>query len=257
MARKNMFSGGGNPFLNEDKFRDAARTQTDTLDGDFITVREKMTVQGAINKSFILLGIMLLTSAIAFVMPSNLFLYGGLFGGLGVVIWASFKQHLSPTLAPLYAALEGLFVGTVTAKYAYAFGQGIVFSAVSLTVALLFAMLFIYKTEIIKVTSKFRTGVVMATGGIMLVYLLTWVLSFFGIQMPFIHDTGMLGIGISLFVIVIACMNLLLDFDNFEKGEQYGAPKYYEWYSAMGLLITLVWLYIELLRLLAKLSSSD
>ena len=95
----------------------------------------------------------------------------------------------------------------------------------------------------------------MATGGIMVVYLMSWILGMFGIQVPFIHETGMMGIGISAFVIVIACMNLLLDFDNFEKGEQFGAPKYYEWYSAMGLLVTLVWLYVELLRLLSKLAS--
>lgn len=252
MARKN-FIGGSNPFLNEKRMREAATLNT--LDGDFVRHGERMTVQGAINKSFILLGIMLLTASIAFVMPSQLFLYGGMFGGLAVVIFASFKQHLSPTLAPLYAALEGLFVGCVTAMYGSMFGSGIIFSAISLTVALLFAMLFIYKTGIIKITSKFRMGVVMATGGIFLVYLLTWILGFFGINMPFIHDTGMMGIGISAFIIVIACMNLLLDFDNFERGEKYGAPKYYEWFSAMGLLITLVWLYIELLRLLSKLSS--
>ncbi len=249
---KNMFSGGGNPFLNEDKMREAAKAET--LDGDFIKVKEKMTVQGAINKSFILVGIMMATALVAFAMPSSLFLYGGMFGGLGVLIFASFKKHLSPTLAPLYAALEGLFVGAVSAMYAAAF-DGIVFNAASLTIALLFAMLFIYKTEIIKVTSKFRTGVIMATGGIMVVYLMSWILGMFGIQVPFIHETGLMGIGISAFVIVIACMNLLLDFDNFEKGEQFGAPKYYEWYSAMGLLVTLVWLYVELLRLLSKLAS--
>lgn len=250
---KNMFSGGGNPFLNEDKMREAAKSET--LDGDFIQARaNKMTVQGAINKSFILVGIMMVTALVAYAMPSTLFLYGGMFGGLGVLIFASFKKHLSPTLAPLYAALEGLFVGAVSAMYAAAF-DGIVFNAASLTIALLFAMLFIYKTEIIKVTSKFRTGVLMATGGIMVVYLMSWILGMFGIQVPFIHETGMMGIGISAFVIVIACMNLLLDFDNFEKGEQFGAPKYYEWYSAMGLLVTLVWLYVELLRLLSKLAS--
>ncbi len=251
---KNMFSGGGNPFLNEDKMREAAKV--DTLDGGLIQIKEKMTVQGAINKSFILLGIMLITAGIAFVMPSKLFMYGGMFGGLGVLIFASFKKHLSPTLAPLYAALEGLFVGAVSAMYAAAY-EGIVFHAASLTVAILFAMLFIYKTEIIKVTSKFRTGVIMATGGIMIVYLMSWILGMFGIQVPFIHESGMMGIGISAFVIVIASMNLLLDFDNFEKGEQFGAPKYYEWYSAMGLLVTLVWLYVELLRLLSKLASND
>jgi len=230
---KNMFSGGGNPFLNEKKMREAAKSET--LD---------------------LVGIMLITAGIAFVMPSTLFMYGGMFGGLAILIFASFKKELSPTLAPLYAALEGLFVGAVSAMYAAAF-DGIVFNAASLTIALLFAMLFIYKSQIIKVTSKFRTGVIMATGGIMVVYLMSWILGMFGIQVPFIHETGMMGIGISAFVIVIACMNLLLDFDNFEKGEQYGAPKYYEWYSAMGLLVTLVWLYVELLRLLSKLAASD
>ena len=250
---KNMFSGGGNPFLNEDKMREAAKSET--LDGDFIQARAgKMTVQGAINKSFILVGIMMATALVAYTMPNPLFLYGGMFGGLGVLIFASFKKHLSPTLAPLYAALEGLFVGAVSYMYAAAF-DGIVFNAASLTIALLFAMLFIYKSQIIKVTSKFRTGVIMATGGIMVVYLMSWILGMFGIQVPFIHETGMMGIGISAFVIVIACMNLLLDFDNFEKGEQFGAPKYYEWYSAMGLLVTLVWLYVEMLRLLSKLSS--
>jgi len=250
---KNMFSGGGNPFLNEDKMREAAKSET--LDGDFIQVKgNRMTVQGAINKSFVLVAIMMATALVAYTMPSSLFLYGGMFGGLGVLIFASFKKELSPTLAPLYAALEGLFVGAVSAMYAAAF-DGIVFNAASLTIALLFAMLFIYKTQIIKVTNKFRTGVIMATGGIMVVYLMSWILGMFGIQVPFIHETGMMGIGISAFVIVIACMNLLLDFDNFEKGEQYGAPKYYEWYSAMGLLVTLVWLYVELLRLLSKLAS--
>jgi len=250
-----MFSGGGNPFLNEKKMREAAKSET--LDGDLIQARgEKMTVQGAINKSFVLLAIMMVTAGVAFVMPSQLFLYGGMFGGLGVLIFASFKKELSPTLAPLYAALEGLFVGAVSAIFAAQF-DGIVLNAASLTIGLLFAMLFIYKTEVIKVTSKFRTGVIMATGGIMIVYLMSWILGMFGIQVPFIHETGMMGIGISAFVIVIACMNLLLDFDNFEKGEQYGAPKYYEWYSAMGLLVTLVWLYVELLRLLSKLAASD
>ncbi|MEM6380418.1 MAG: Bax inhibitor-1/YccA family protein, partial [Bacteroidota bacterium] len=115
--------------------------------------------------------------------------------------------------------------------------------------------LFIYKSGIIKVTNKFRTGVMMATGAILLVYVLSWVLSFFGINMPFLHEGGMMGIGISVVIIGVAALNLLLDFDNFEKGEQYGAPMYMEWFSAMGLLITLVWLYIEFLRLLAILNS--
>jgi uncharacterized YccA/Bax inhibitor family protein len=174
-----------------------------------------------------------------------------------VVIIAAFKRHLSPTLAPIYALLEGCFVGGITAIYGAAFGGGIVFQAVTLTFAVLFMMLFLYKTGIIKVTEKFRSGVMMATGAILLVYIINLVLSFFGMSVPFLHEGGMMGIGISLLIIGVAALNLLLDFDNFEKGEQFGAPKYMEWFCAMGLLITLVWLYIEILRLLAILSGRD
>jgi uncharacterized YccA/Bax inhibitor family protein len=120
--------------------------------------------------------------------------------------------------------------------------------------AVFFIMLFVYKAGIIKVTNKLRSGIIMATGAIFVVYLLTWVLSMFGIHMPFLHQGGIIGIGISLLIVGVAAMNLLLDFDNFEKGEQYGAPKYMEWFSAMGLLVTLVWLYIEILRLVSYFS---
>ena len=165
-------------------------------------------------------------------------------------------MEYSPTLAPLYAALEGLFVGGISAMYAARFG-GIVFQAIMLTIAVLFTMLFLYRSGIIKVTEKLRAGVYMATGAIFLVYILSFILSFFGIQIPFLHSTGPIGIGISLVIIGIAAFNLLLDFDNFEKGERYGAPAYMEWFLGMGLLITLVWLYIEILRLLAIFASSD
>lgn len=181
-------------------------------------------------------------------------MWGGAIGGLVIVLIASFRPQSSPVLAPIYALLEGFFVGSVSAIYSYIQG-GIIFNAVCLTVATLFMMLFIYKSGIIKVDNKFRTGVVMATGAIALVYILSWVLGMFGIQVPFIHEGGMIGIGITVVIIGVAALNLLLDFDNFEKGEQYGAPKYMEWFSAMGLLITLVWLYIEFLRLLSLLSS--
>ena len=130
---------------------------------------------------------------------------------------------------------------------------GIVFQAFSLTIAALFAMLFIYKSGIIKVNGRFRMMVVMATGAIALVYLTSFVLSFFGIQIPYLHQGGPIGIGISAVVLAIACLNLLLDFDNFERGEQYGAPKYMEWFSAVGLIVTLVWIYLEILRLLSRL----
>jgi uncharacterized YccA/Bax inhibitor family protein len=144
----------------------------------------------------------------------------------------------------------------VSAYYGGLYG-GIVFNAISLTFGILFAMLFIYKTGIIKVTDKLRTGVIMATAGIALVYLLNIILGFFGISVPYLHQGGAIGIGISVVIIGVAAFNLLLDFDNFDKGERYGAPAYMEWYLGMGLLITLVWLYIELLRLLSILSSRD
>lgn len=246
MSRRRLF--GGNPMMQEERFQNAAN---DTLDGNMIQVAgEKMTVQGAINKSFILFGIMLLTALVGFSMPSPIFMWGGAIGGLIIVIIAASRPHLSPTLAPLYAAAEGVFVGAISAIYAAAF-SGIILQAVMLTMAVLFMMLFIYKSKIIKVTNKLRTGVMMATGAVFLVYMTSIVLGFFGINIPYLHEGGPIGIVISLVIIGIASMNLLLDFDNFEKGEQYGAPAYMEWFSAMGLLITLVWLYIEILRLIA------
>ena len=148
--------------------------------------------------------------------------------------------------------MEGLFVGGISGIYA-GFGGGIVIQAISLTLLVLFIMLFIHKTGIIPVTQQFRMGVVMATGAIALLYLISFGLSFFGINIPFIHEGGTIGILFSLGVIGIASLNLLLDFDLIVKGEEAQAPKYMEWFSAMGLMITLIWLYIEILRLLAKL----
>ena len=257
MAFRNRFQSSSNPFMKEEALRNSGNQ---VLDADMTAshiIAEKMTAMGAVNKSFILFGIMLLTSVFSYQAPSPLFLYGGIFGGLAVLIFASFKKHLSGTLAPIYAALEGLFVGAVTAMYAGAFGGGIVFHAVTLTFAVLFMMLFLYKTGVIKVTEKFRAGVMMATGAIFLVYLLSWILSMFGMSVPFLHEGGMMGIGISVVIIGVAALNLLLDFDFFEKGEQYGAPKYMEWFAAMGLLVTLIWLYIEILRLLAILAGRE
>ena len=251
---KSRFTRSSNPFMRENAYINQANQPLDAGMANQGIIAETMTVQGAINKTFILTGLMLITALFSFANPSSLFLWGGAIGGLVVVLIASFQPKNSPVLAPIYALLEGLFVGSVTAMYAADFNS-IVFVAVLLTVATLFMMLFIYKSGIIKVTNKFRVGVVMATGAVALVYILSIVLGMFGIQIPFIHQGGMMGIGISAVIIGIAALNLLLDFDNFEKGEKYGAPAYMEWFSAMGLLITLVWLYVEFLRLLALLSS--
>ncbi|MCG8329534.1 MAG: Bax inhibitor-1/YccA family protein [Chitinophagales bacterium] len=259
MSRRKGFFESRNPVMKDKLYQ---QSSNEVIDGEMVRggiISERMTVQGAINKSFVLGGIMLATALFAFTAApalQPLLMWGGAIGGLIVVLIASFRPKSSPITAPIYAALEGLFVGGISAVYASAF-NGIVFQAVTLTMAVFFLMLFIYKARIIKVTSKFRTGVIMATGAVFVVYLLSWVLSMFGINMPYLHEGGMIGIGISLVIVGIASLNLLLDFDNFEKGEQYGAPKYMEWFSAMGLLVTLVWLYIEILRLIAIFSSND
>lgn len=250
---KNRFTRSSNPFMRETAYQNAANEPLDAnmVQGGILV--EKMTVQGAINKTFLLTALLMITAIFSFSNPSSLFMWGGAIGGLVIVLIAAFRPQSSPVLAPIYALLEGLFVGSISAMYAYLY-NGIIFNAVLLTVATLFMMLFIYKSGIIKVTNKLRMGVVMATGAVALVYVLTWILGMFGIQVPFLHQGGTIGIVVSAVIIGIAALNLLLDFDNFEKGEQYGAPKYMEWFSAMGLLITLVWLYIEFLRLLSILS---
>ena len=211
-----------------------------------------MTTQGAINKTLILFGILLIPAIYNYQAQNTILMIGGAIVGLILVIVNVFKREYSPYIAPAYAAMEGLFVGGISGIYA-GFGGGIVLQAISLTLLVLFIMLFIHKTGIIPVTQQFRMGVVMATGAIALLYLISFVLSFFGINIPYIHQGGTFGILFSLAVIGIASLNLLLDFDNIVKGEQYALPKYMEWFTAMGLMITLIWLYIEILRLLAKL----
>jgi len=254
--KKGFFRSSSNPVMSEKAFQ---RSSQEVLDADMTASGvqvDRMTVSGAVNKSLLLGAVMLATAVFAFANPNPLFMWGGAIGGLIVVLIAAFKPKYSPILAPIYAALEGLFVGGISAMYASMF-NGIIFQAVTLTMAVFFLMLFLYKSGTIKVTQKLRSGVIMATGAVFVVYMLNFVLGMFGINLPYLHDGGMIGIGISLVIIGIAAMNLLLDFDNFEKGEQYGAPAYMEWFSAMGLLITLVWLYIEILRLIAIFSSSD
>ncbi|MBV6429434.1 MAG: hypothetical protein KIPDCIKN_03992 [Haliscomenobacter sp.] len=249
MARRSLFQSG-NPVMRESIYRTASQEVLDA--GMTSAASERMTVRGAITKSFILAAILLFTAAIGFSMPSPLMVWGGAIGGFVLVMVMSFRPQLSPTLAPVYAALEGLFLGAVSFVYAAQFA-GIVFQAFSLTIAALFAMLFIYQSGIIKVTGRFRTMLVMATGAIALVYILSLVLNLFGITMPYLHQGGPIGLGISAVILAIACLNLLLDFDNFKMGEQYGAPAYMEWFSAMGLMVTLVWIYLEILRLLSRL----
>jgi uncharacterized YccA/Bax inhibitor family protein len=181
----------------------------------------------------------------------SVWMYVGLFGGLIFAMATIFKKTLAPYTAPAYAVLEGLLIGGISA-YAESQLKGIVFQAVALTFGTLFTMLIAYRSGLIKVTEKFRLGVVAATGAIFIVYLASFVIGFFGVNVPFINSGGTFGILFSLFVVVIAALNLVLDFDFIEQGASRGAPKYMEWYGAFGLMVTLIWLYIEFLRLLTK-----
>jgi uncharacterized YccA/Bax inhibitor family protein len=239
------FSNIGNPLLKKSFASGNSSSDAFAREG-------AMTSQGAINKTLMLFGILLITGIYNFQEQSTVLMIGGAIVGFILVLVNVFKKEYSPYIAPVYAAMEGLFVGGISGIYA-GFGGGIVVQAISLTLLVLFIMLFIHKTGIIPVTNKFRTGVVMATGAIALLYVISIVLGFFGIHIPFIHEGGTFGIMFSLGVIGIASLNLLLDFDMIVKGEEYGAPKYMEWFSAMSLMITLIWLYLEILRLLTKL----
>lgn len=222
-----------------------------------------MTIQGTTNKALLLLLISMLPAAWVWngffsggpaAEGVSLWMIIGAIGGLIAALVTVFKPAWSPITAPLYAALEGLFLGGISAVFEARF-PGIVIQAVALTFGTLFFLLFTYKSGFIRATENFKLGVVAATGGIFLVYLVTMVLGFFGVSVPYIHDSGPVGILFSLFVVVIAALNLVLDFDFIERGAAQGAPKYMEWYGAFGLLVTLVWLYIEILRLLSKLQS--
>jgi len=170
---------------------------------------------------------------------------------LALALITIFKKEWSPFTAPMYALVEGVFLGAISALFNAKF-PGIVFQAVLLTFGTLFALLFAYRSGVIKATENFKLGVVAATGGIALLYLASFVLGFFNINVPVIHDSSWLGIAFSLFVVVVAALNLVLDFDFIETGVAQRAPKYMEWYGAFGLMVTLVWLYVEFLRLLSK-----
>jgi uncharacterized YccA/Bax inhibitor family protein len=167
-----------------------------------------------------------------------------------------FKKEWAGVTAPIYALLEGLALGGISAMFELRF-PGIAIEAVGLTFGTLFVMLLLYRTRIIQVTQKFRLGVVAATGGIFFFYLLEMILGFFGVRFTSINGSGVIGIGFSLIIVGVAALNLVLDFDFIERGVQAGAPKYMEWYGAFGIMVTLVWLYLEMLRLLSKLNSRN
>ncbi|MAX81978.1 MAG: hypothetical protein CL843_17585 [Crocinitomicaceae bacterium] len=243
---RTSFTKSNNPAFNAENFENSFYT----------AAGESMTVSGAVNKT-IILGLLMVAGAVyTWLNPSSLFMWVGLIGGLIASMVTIFKPTAAPISAPIYAVLEGMALGTVSAIYAGLF-NGIIFQAVTLTIGVLFTMLFLYKTGIIKVTDKLRMGIVAATGGVFLFLMASWIMSFFGFTFFSIANASLFSIGISLVIVGIAALNLLLDFDFIDRAAYSRAPKYMEWYGAFGLMVTLVWLYLSLLRLLAMLSSRD
>ena len=237
----------GNPVLTDKSFNVTA------------VGAERMTIDGVVNKSAILLGLLLVSAywvwdkffdSLNYASVSG-YMWVGIIGGLVAAVVTTFKPNIANITAPVYALLEGLALGGISAFLESRY-PGIVIQAVSLTFAVFFSLLVAYRSGLIQVTENFKLMVVSATGGIFVVYMLSFVLGMFGINMPFIHEGGLFGIIFSLVVIAVAAMNLVLDFDFIESGVDKGAPKYMEWYASFGLMVTLVWLYIEILRLLSK-----
>src|SRR5215469_1438557 len=238
----------GNPVL-----RTKAFSQTGVITGD------RMTVYGTIGKSVILLLLLTLsagwvwgqfysTASVAAVTP---YMIGGVIGGLVFALATSFKPNWAPITAPLYAICEGLALGSFSALFELRY-PGIVIQAVGLTLAVAFGMLTLYRTGIVKVTDRFKRMLFAATLGIMLFYLVTWVVSLFGVDTSLIYGHSSLSIGISLVIVAIAAFNLVLDFDIIAQQSAMGAPRFMEWYGAFALMVTLVWLYLEILRLLGN-----
>ena len=237
----------GNPTLAGETFRGEH-----VLRGEAV-----MTVQGTVNKAFLALAVLMVAAGYTWNLgPADprvgTFTTLGVLGGLLAALVTTFRPTFAPITAPIYAALEGLALGGISVVFEARY-PGLVVQAVFLTFATLGALLLAYRSGLVRVTENFKLGVVAATGGIMLVYLIGWVMSLFGRGLPLIHGSGTFGIVFSLVVVAVAAFNLVLDFDFIEQGAEQGAAKYMEWYGAFALLVTLVWLYLEMLRLLSKL----
>ena len=240
----------GNPALTKDTFKEIEKAAK----GDNV-----MTLQGTVNKTAILLFAVIIpalytwnlfTSTLDFatIMP---YFWTGTIGGLVLSFVIVFNKDWSPFLAPIYSVLQGLCFGGLSAAINHKF-PGIVMQALLLTFGICAILLIVYKLKIIKPTENFKLIVTSATGGLALYYLASFGLSFAGVELPFIHENNTGGIIFSLFAVVLASMNLVVDFDFIEQGAESNAPKYMEWYGAFGLMVTIIWLYVEILRLLAK-----
>jgi len=259
-----------NPVLNKNKFNN---------DGS----SEHMTMQGTINKTLILFAILMSTAAMTWTktigalkanevtvvagaekisrlsyIPDGIIplVIGGCLIAFVVALIVIFNQKSAPVLAPVYAAIEGVAIGGLSAMFEYMY-PNIAIQAAALTLAVFFSMLTLYKLRIIRATEKFRAGMFSAMMGILVLYIVNMFASFAGYDLPLINDTGFWGIALSLFITAIAALNLILDFDLIEDGVKSKAPKYMEWYAGFGLMVTIVWLYLEILRLLAKIRGSN
>ncbi|MBZ3766536.1 Bax inhibitor-1/YccA family protein [Bacillus cereus] len=230
-----------NPMLKKDKFHEEK------------TNASMMTIGGTIGKTFIMLILLLAASVYSYLQMMQGSMKTSVLIGVAIVnivvaFLAIFIPRISPICAPIYAVVKGIVLGSISAYYTMRFGNSILLTAVLLTISILFAMLVLYATRIIKVTEKFRTVLTAATLGILIMYLIVFLLNTFVLTVPYIHQGGAISIIISAVVIVVAALNLLLDFDSIENGSRSGAAKHMEWYSAIGLMMTLVWLYLEILR---------
>jgi uncharacterized YccA/Bax inhibitor family protein len=240
-----------NPALNDKTFQYTGA----------VGYADTMTLQGTVNKTAMMLLLLVASAAYTWslfleqnMQSLMMWMMVGVIGGLIVSLVTVFKKEWSPVTAPLYAVLEGFALGGLSAILEAQY-EGIVLQAVALTFGTAGCLLIAYKSGVIKATENFKLGIFAATGGIAMIYLVGWIMSMFGSGIPYIHENGLVGIGFSLVVVVIAALNLVLDFDFIEKGAEQGAPKFMEWYAAFGLMVTLIWLYIEILRLLSKLNS--
>jgi len=234
---------------------------------------QSMTIQGTVNKTFISLFLLVVSASwiwakvmqpvqsyngyhegVATASPNiGGFLILGFVGSIIAWLVTMFKKEWSGYSVPVYALFEGILIGSISAMFEARY-PGIVIQAVGLTFGTMFCLLMLYKTGVIKVTQKFRMGVSAAVGAIFLVYMVSWIMSMFGTSIPLIHGNGLVGIGFSLVVITIAALTLVLDFDFIDRASTMGLPKYMEWYAAFGLMVSLIWLYLEFLRLLSKLN---
>jgi uncharacterized YccA/Bax inhibitor family protein len=236
-----------NPALNEN-----------TFEGRVAVAGEAMTLQGTVNKTGVLLLCVVVTAAWTWGIAHSQapeaalpWMTGGLVGGLVFALVTIFKKEWSPITSPIYALCEGLVLGGISALLERTY-PGIAIQAMGLTFGVTAVMLMLYRTGVLRATPKFTVGVVAATGGIFVVYMVDLVLGMFGRHVPLLNSSGPLGIGVSAVIVIIAALNLILDFDFVETGVHARAPKYMEWYGAFGIMVTLVWMYLEILRLLSK-----